>query len=221
MVKSFSSALTAAKNEDHSGNPLVWLYRVRRDATPANDLFLANYHEDVLYDLGDGGGVRTFAKSSFLLNEVGEQRGSLAEVDVTITNVDRTAVGFLEAGEIIDRRVDIFLVSLADLATVGHHDTLSYVVRSATAGEEGVTFRLGQFPYFSFMFPADRYLRDRCRFIYEGGTNPTVDGRCAAVSANETCDKSFESAAGCKGNDNQDRFGGFPYLLVGPHPLVP
>lgn len=217
----FSSALILAKNEDHSGNPLVWLYRVRRDTTPANDLFLANYHEDVLYDLNDGGGVRTFVKSSLLLAEVQEKRGSLAELDVTITNVDLTAVGFLEAGEIIDQRVDIFLVSLRDVGSIGHHDTLSYVVRSATASEESVTFRLGQFPYFAFMFPADRYLRDRCRFVYEGGTNPTVDGRCAAVDAAETCDKSFEGAGGCAGRNNETRYGGFPELLVGPHPLLP
>lgn len=221
MAKAFSAALLAAKNAHHSGNPLVRLYRVRRDSTPANDLFLANYPENISYDPGDGGGSRTWLASWIAFEDQTETRGDMTEVRVTVSNVDRVVSDAIVKGEILGLRTDLLLVSKADLGTAGHHDTIAYVVRNVSVDEQGATFTLGSFPFLSWIFPGDRYYRDRCRFQYEGGTNPTVDGRCAAVDASETCDKSLEGAGGCTGRNNQDRYGGFPHMLVGPHPLLP
>jgi hypothetical protein len=221
MAKAFSAALLAAKNEHHSGNPMVRLYRIRRDTTPANDLFLADYHEDLSYDPNDGGGVRTWLKFWFQMQPQTEQRGDMTEQKITVSNVDRQIADFVTAGEIKGQRTDILLVSLRDLAIAGHHDKISGVVRDVTLDEQGATFTLGSFPFLSWMFPGDRYYRDRCHFPYEGGTNPTTDGRCGAIDVSETCDKSLEGAGGCAGRNNEQNFGGKPNLLVGPHPLLP
>lgn len=161
MSLSFSAALTAAKNANHSGNPLIWLYRISTDGNPANDLRLANYYQDLLYDQGDGTGVQTFTKSSLLLGDISERDGTLQDVAVSVENVTRDAARRLLLGEIMDRTVTVMLISLADIASAGHHDQLAYVVRKATVTELAVTFALGQFPYFSFMFPGDRYVPDR------------------------------------------------------------
>ncbi len=219
-MKTFSAALIDAKNRHHSANPLVWLYRVSIDGVPANDLFLANFKRDLSYDPGDGGGVRTWLKSSLILEDVSESSGSLSEVRVSLQNVDRDAANRLELGQIMDRRIEALLVSLEDLGAAGHHDSQKWSVRKATVGERVVTFMLGQFPYLTFIFPAERYVRDRCPFVHEGTVNPVFDGRCGAIATLTTCDKSFEGAAGCAGNNNQRRFGGHPELLVGPHPLL-
>lgn len=161
MAIPFSTALTAAKNRHHSPNPLVWLYRISTDGIPGNDLRLANFYKDLDYDQGDGSGVQTFTASSLKLGDVSERDGTLAEVAVSLENVTRVAAAQVEQGNILDRRVTIMLISLEDLASAGHHDTLAYVVRRSTINEKAATFVLGQFPYFSFMFPADRYVPDR------------------------------------------------------------
>lgn len=221
MAKSFSAALTDAKNRHHSGNPLVWLYRISTDGNPANDLRLANFPEDVDYDQGDGTGVQTFTASALKLGDVSERDGTLQEVAVSVENVTRDASKRLLGNEIIDRRVTVMLVSFEDLASAGHHDVLAFNVRRATISEKSVTFTLGQFPYFHFMFPGDRYLPDRCRYVHEGTLNPVFDGRCGSTATLATCDKSFTGVAGCAGNSNEPRTGAFTELLVGAHPLVP
>lgn len=160
MAKSFSAALTEAKNRHHSGNPLVWLYRVEIDGTPANDLRLANYYQDVSYDQGDGSGVQTWIKSSLRLADISERDGTLQDSQVSIQNIDRDAANRIEQGQILDRRVTILLVSFEDLGSAGHHDELRYAVRKATITEKVATFTLGQFPYFSFNFPSERFVRD-------------------------------------------------------------
>lgn len=220
MAKTFSAALIAAKNRHHSANPLIWLYRIQIDGTPANDIRLANYYQDIVYDQGDGSGTQVFSASTLVLEDVNERAGTLQNVNVSVENITRDAANRVVAGEIIDRRVSIFLVSFADLASAGHHDTLSYSVRKATISERSVTFTLGQFPYFHFMFPADRYLLSRCRYVHEGVSNPVFDGRCGAVATLAACDKSFTGSLGCAGNNNQDRNGAFPEMMVGPHPLL-
>ena len=221
MAKNFSAALTAAKNRHHSGDPLIWLYRLDIDGIPANDLRLANYKRDLSYDQGDGTGVQVFTRSSLKLADVNERDGTLQNVTVSVQNVDRDAANRIESGQVMDRRVTIMLISLSNIGSAGHHDTLQFSVRKATVSELVVTFTLGQFPYFSFMFPSERYLRDRCRFVHEGVSNPVLDGRCGPAALLATCDKSFSGVGGCSGNANQIRFGAEPELLVGPHPLLP
>jgi len=160
-MKAFSAALLVAKNEPHSGNPLVRLYRVRRDTTPANDLFFADYHRDVSYDPADGGGVRTWLKFWVGMAEQTEQRGDMTELKITVSNVDRQVADAIAAGEIKGQRTDLLLVSLRDVGTAGHHDSISYVVRDVSLDEQGATFTLGSFPFLSWLFPGDRYYRDR------------------------------------------------------------
>lgn len=160
MAISFSAALTAAKNDHHSANPLVWLYRIQIDGTPANDLRFANFPRDLSYDQGDGSGVQVFTSTPMLLGDISERDGTLQEVAVSVENVSRDASNRILSGQILDRRVTIMLISLADILSTGHHDTLAYVVRKATISDQVVTFTLGQFPYFSFMFPGDRYVPD-------------------------------------------------------------
>lgn len=219
-MKILSSTFISAKNEQHSGNALVWLYRVQLDANPANDLFRANHKRDVLYDPNDGGGVRTWSATSLKIADISEEDESMEDVHVSISNVDRTVTQHISNNAIRNRRVTALLVALNDLAVIGHHDVMTWIVRGVHINEKDATFELNQFPWWAFPFPHDRYVRDQCRFIYEGGTNPTVDGRCAAVNASETCDKSYEGSDGCAGRDNQPRYGAFPNLLVGPHPLL-
>jgi hypothetical protein len=221
MAKAFSAALTAAKNRHHSGDPLIWLYRIEVDGTPANDLRLANYHRDLSYDQGDGSGVQTFTKSALVLADISERDGTLENVNVSVQNVDRDAANRIIQGEMLDRRVTIMLISLSDIATAGHHDEQRYSVRKATISEKVATFTLGQFPYFVFVFPSERHLRDQCPFVHEGVSHPVFDGRCGPTAALATCDKSFFGVGGCSGNNNQARYGADPELAVGPHPLLP
>lgn len=215
-MKVFSAALVAGKNVLHSADPLVFLAHVELDATPVNDLYLANYTRDLSYDLNDGGGVRTWTRSRWALADISEEKGTLSDVQLTLSNVDRTPQRHLENRKILDRRVRLFRVRLSTLATAGHHEELSYTVKGGTADEHGITFQLGVFPFLVFPFPGDRFLPDACRFIYKG-----VDGRCAATVANGDCDKSFAGTGGCAGRSNQHRYGAFPHLLRGYHPFLP
>jgi hypothetical protein len=200
----------------HAGDPLVWLMHAQVDGTAANDLYLANYPRDLSYDLNDGGGLRTWTRTRWELRDIGEEKGVLADVQVTVSNVDRAAQRRLERQEVLDRRVRLFRVRLSTLGTAGHHEEFTYEAKGASCDEQGVTFQLGTFPYLEFPFPGDRFLHDACRFIYKG-----ADGRCAATFAGSTCDKSFAGTGGCAGRTNQHRFGGFPHLLRGYHPFLP
>lgn len=215
-MKTFSSQLKAGKNLLHAGDPLIWLAHVELDATPANDLFLANYPRDLSYDLADGGGVRTWTRTHWELQDVSEESGTLADVLLTISNVERTPQRHLENRKILGRRLRLFRVRLSTLTTAGHHEAFTWTVKGGTADQNGVTFQLGLFLFMSFPFPGDRFLHDACPFIFQG-----ADGRCAAVFAGSDCDKSFAGVDGCAGRNNQKRYGGFPHLLRGYHPFLP
>lgn len=160
-MKNFSAALTEAKNLAHSGSPLIWLLRISIDGTPANDLFRAHYHEDISYDPGDGGGVRTWTQISVKIEDISEQRGSLQSIRASVSNVDRDASDRLIAGEILNQRTELLLVNLADLATAGHHESLKFSVREASVTEQWASFTMGQFPYFVWLLPSERYMRDK------------------------------------------------------------
>lgn len=216
MAYSFSASLVAAKNVLHSAVPLVWLARVGVDATPANDLFLANFDRDLSYDLGDGGGVRTWTRIHWDLADLSEEKGTLSDVRISVSNVTREVQRRLEQRLFLNRRFTLYRVSLGALTTAGHHQSLGgFVIKGAVCNEAVATFALGVFPWLAQPFPGDRFLPS-CRFIFKG-----TDGRCDAQTSHGDCDKTFDGAAGCAGRNNQARFGGFPYLLRGYHPFLP
>lgn len=222
MARSLSQQIIDAKALLHDPVPLVRLYHLRRDATPANDRFFAEFHTDILYDPQDGGGARTWTATSAGMTPRREKDGLTAEWQIAIQNVDLVLANDLEAGKLLNQRLDVFQVTADQVAVAGHHRRVgAYEVLGVVITEETAVFRLGHFRFWDHPYPGERASRDRCPHDYEGGTRPTVDGRCAAVDAAETCDKSFEGAGGCAGRSNQDRYGALKDMLVGPNPLLP
>jgi phage-related protein len=158
-----------------------------------------------------------------------DSSGTLPEVEVTVSNVDAQIAGRLEAGDIIDRRCRIRAVYSTDLGNP--FMAANYEVLGATLNLSVATFRLGVFGLLDTVFPAVRFFRGRCPYVY-GGPECAYDTSLPNLSGapgfdRTTCDHTFEGANGCRAHGANEvacgvpelhplRYGGYPSIPRGP-----
>lgn len=148
--------------------------------------------------------------------------GNITDVRVSIANIDRLVQARIETGELLGRTVILRLVNSAILATAANAYTERFEILDATATDIAVTFRLGKTNLFDKPFPANRFTRTRCGWVYGGaecGYDTTRSGAlstCAKTLADCTLHGDDEATAG-KPRHHPLRFGGFPGIMKGPY----
>lgn len=204
-METLTSTLTAKQAELTVRDGYLWLLEVNQGGPTGGVWRLAFWTDDVSYDKNDGFGAQTYFAIAGEVGELSQEEGTLNELTVTVSNVTGLALGKAEAGLLVDQRVRLLILDAGD-QTAGQHQELIYKLMSTDSDATKTTFQLGRRQLLHRDFPRERVLPDRCNHRYK-------DKRCAAVSVETTCDKSYANATGCAGRNNQSRYGGFPHLL--------
>lgn len=106
-----------------------------------------------------------------------DSRGGLADVQVSVANVDRTIGAYAEQQDLRGATVRLIIVNsanLADPSAVAADE--EYEITEINITEEWVGFRLGHQRLLQQRFPSGRFLRDNCRWIYKTASCGYADG---------------------------------------------
>ena len=148
--------------------------------------------------------------------------GAITSASVSIANIDRVIQARLEANELHGRTVVYRLVNTAITASASDCYVERFEILDAVADALTVTFRLGKQNLFDRPFPANRFMRTRCGWVYgstECGYDTTRSGAlatCAKTVSDCETHGDDEVTAGLVRNHPR-RFGGFPGIMKGPY----
>lgn len=146
-----------------------------------------------------------------------DTEGTVQNLSVSVTNVDRVVQGYLEAGKLIGKSVTLYIIPI-DSGSAGSYSSeeavaISLKIQNVTADELAVTFELGQVNLFDQPFPRNRFIRSTCTKKYgsaECGYDTTRSGALA------TCSKKIDGSNGCIAHGDDEVAAGLPRL----HPLL-
>lgn len=200
MARSLDSEIIRNKNQLHGGAAFHWLFDFDRDGT--NNYRVTPNPEAIVYR------GNTYSPVAMQVQPIGESAGVLGQVRLTTSNIIGTMQGYLGDDEVLDRRCTVRLIVGTQAGTTSGAASATYSVRSAVASRDAVVMTLGTWALSQVPAPRDRFLRTRCRWVFQGT-------ECGYAGALTTCDKSFDASTGCLGRANQPSYGGFPYLLSG------
>lgn len=193
-----SSAATLEKNKLTSTG--AWLVLLDIDFLPATTIKLVCNNEDIEWPTTAGDTYQAFPMEIDEISEDG--KGGLPTFSIRVSNVTRMLEPYVDSsdgGKGATVRLRIVHSDHLDLVDPELDETFDNLGCSVTA--EWVTFKLGAENPMRQRCPANRYLKDHCRYKEFGGPECTYPG------PESECDRTF---ARCKELGNVDRFGGFP-----------
>lgn len=206
MAETIGVDLTSAKNEPARDHSLVWLAKVKTESE-GTLRYALGYNNDISY-FG-----QSFTAVAGSIEEIIQEDGTLTEVQIALSNLDREAARLLHNEELQGKRLKLWLVDTKALGTPRHHHEVLFRIMRGTVTNEAAVFVVGSYHLMQHIFPKNRFLPDRCRHTFK-------DDMCQYVGVISTCDKSYATSTGCLGRDNQDHFGGFPHMLRENDPLL-
>jgi len=176
-------------------NRPVFLYIIE-DYDGSNDLYLAGYDEDVIYN-----GV-TYTRFPITHEFIGENnQGQIDQVKVRLANVSRLIQLYLEQYDFRGRKVIIRTVWADQLADPDAYIDDIFYVDNYTADQNNVEFTLtSKFDVLGMDLPARRYARNYCSWKFKSA-------ECGYMGVELTCDKTKQR---CKQLNNYQRYGAFP-----------
>ena len=176
-------------------NRPVFLYIIE-DYDGSNDLYLAGYDEDVIYN-----GV-TYTRFPITHEFIGENnQGQIDQVKVRLANVSRLIQLYLEQYDFRGRKVIILTVWADQLADPDAYIDDIFYVDNYTADQNNVEFTLtSKFDVLGVDLPARRYARNYCSWKFKSA-------ECGYMGVELTCDKTKQR---CKQLNNYQRYGAFP-----------
>lgn len=195
-MKTIAGTLITEKNKLAMAS--VWLPLVSVDIDAATTLHLVPNPTAITF-----GGV-TYVPFGLQLDLVEtDSRGSLNDVQISISNISRQIGAYLESTDLRGNRVRVLWINSSDLTDSVLDE--SYEITAYVVTEQVVTFTLGHERLLQQVFPNGRFFRDNCRHIYK-------DTACGYTGTLATCDKILEGTNGCRAHANQARFGAFPAI---------
>ncbi len=176
-------------------NRPVFLYIIE-DYDGSNDLYLAGYDEDVVYN------AVTYIRFPITHEFIGENnQGQIDQVKVRLANVSRLIQLYLEQYDFRGKKVVIRTVWADQLADPDAYIDDIFYIDNYTADQNNVEFTLtSKFDVLGVDLPARRYARNYCGWKFKSN-------ECGYAGAETSCDK---TQARCKQLNNYQRFGAFP-----------
>jgi lambda family phage minor tail protein L len=176
-------------------NRPVFLYIIE-DYDGSNDLYLAGYDEDVVYN------AVTYTRFPITHEFIGENnQGQIDQVKVRLANVSRLIQLYLEQYDFRGKKVVIRTVWADQLSDPDAYIDDIFYVDNYTADQNNVEFTLtSKFDVLGVDLPARRYARNYCGWKFKSN-------ECGYAGAETSCDK---TQARCKQLNNYQRFGAFP-----------
>ncbi|MBU1919190.1 DUF2163 domain-containing protein [bacterium] len=176
-------------------NRPIFLYIIE-DYDGSNDLYLAGYDEDIVYDSA------TYSRFPITHEFIGENnQGQIDQVKVRLANVSRLIQLYLEQYDFRGKKVIIRTVWVNQLADPDAHIDDIFYIDNYTADQTNVEFSLtGKFDVLGMDLPARRYARNYCSWKFKSS-------ECGYTGAETECGKTQQR---CKQLNNYQRFGAFP-----------
>lgn len=199
-----ASALVEKKNTlvDVNQGPWLWLLEVERD--PSNVIRYTSDVRDTVFD-----GFTWSRRSMEVLPPETDIGGSTVSFRVSLSNVDRLIIAYIEAGEIKGQPAALYRVHADHLDSPLNARIWRGQVVGMDGDQKNLTLTCGVFDPAGARMPKSKYSRVRCRWKFSapGNRNDT----CAYAGGLTNCDKSY---AACVVRGNQTRYGGFPGILT-------
>ena len=181
-MKTLNSSLITEKNKLATNS--VWLPLVSVYVSGDTILRLVPNPEAITFK-----GI-TYTPFPFHLDDVSiDGKGGIPQVIISVSNVSRLISGYVESYDLRGAKVNVLYVNSAYLADATaivleeNYEIMAIVVK----GDQVVQFTLGHERLLSHLFPASRFLRDNCRWIYQstecGATNPITQSGTVSSSS--------------------------------------
>jgi len=193
----------------------IWLYRVAVTTNPVNDLFFAEYDQNVPY-FRDTATPQVY--TSFPIKHAGISESGNGQIDsirVNVSNVSQLIQTYMESYKgLRDRKVTIRLVWADHLDDPTAHVEFVQTIDSASLNEQTVSFVLkGGTDLLRIGLPRRRFLRDICQWTYKGwrcwknvaGVYETPTG--FDDTSPDSCERIMDE---CIRHNNVSRFGSYP-----------
>jgi len=194
-MRTFSSNLTAQRNLLRTKS--VWLWAAEIEADDSTVLYYTNQGKDVVFN------GRTYQKKGMVFNPMTQDgAGKLPAWRVTIDNTDQVMVAYLEGGKLFGRKFRARILNSDYLSSAADCWDIDTIIVDASADEQWVTLRLGDYDLERVKIPRSCYYREFCRFKFK-------DRRCQYAGGASACDKRWET---CDLLGNALNYGGFPSM---------
>lgn len=189
----------------------AWIYLLELQLDDATALRVCRYDAAVTYQ------GQTYRPLAFNVGDVRSSAdGRIDDATLTLSNVRRYFLSFLDVAAIAGRRVRLIVLDVAEAADDDAGLETVFTVNAFEATERDFIVRIGTPNPMAQPFPSERYNRTHCRFLKEYGRANSRCGYDATLpGALPTCDGTAEGANGCRAHGLNEVARGLPAL----HPL--
>lgn len=164
-MKTLTAALIIEKNK--LANTLPWIILLRVTLDDATILKYAAYPEDVTYN------SEVYTALPMTVESIKENaQGRLEGVRVSVANVNRAISAYLENENLLGNTVTLLIIHAGHLISSTDCWSETFRINRISITEEVAVFDLGYEDLVKLQLPRQRYLRGRCRFVYQ-------DAHCA------------------------------------------
>lgn len=193
-MHSLTQAAIIEKNNLDSENVWVWLVNI--PLSDSGNIRVCDYGQNLTWN------GETWLAFPFEIDVVGEtQKGEVPMVNVRVSNVTRVLIPYLEAGRAgVGSTVYLKVVNTAKLDSSTAEIEFEFICTGCKVDAEWVTFALGARNIHRRRLPANRVLKNFCRYRFKGT-------RCGYSGGESTCNHTLGR---CRELNNSTRFGGFP-----------
>lgn len=213
MPRDLDADFVTTKNAET--NQPIWLYRVAITDNAAEDIFLAEYNENVSY-FKDTNTVQVYTAFPMAHQGIAENiEDQVDQLQIVVANVSRAMQAYLEQNDgLRDRKVTVRQVFLENIADSDAYIEDVFYVYSVLATDTAVTFTLAsRFDVFNVAIPLRQFTRNHCPWTYKEYGCWTDDGAGGWTMPTgfltgdpDTCARNADE---CDRHVNTERFGGF------------
>lgn len=196
MPRDLDSTSRLEKNK--KTNQPVFLYTIYDYDGEENNLYFAEYDQNVIYD------GQTYTKFPIAHEYIGENtQGQIDTVRVTLSNVSRLIQAYFENYDFRGKKVSIKMVWADQLGDPDAYIEDIYYIDSYVAGQYNAEFVLTtKFDVLDLELPVRKYSRNYCAWKFKSG-------QCGYSGGETECNRTLQR---CRQLGNQLRFGGFPSI---------
>jgi len=203
-MKDLPAELVLQKNVWSDANPWLLLVELTLLDDAGTVLRYAANSQDIEYQ------SNTYTAISLIPTAVeSAQQGTLSEISLTITNVGRVLIDYLDdPDDIIGAAVVLLFVHYDNLDVDSSSLEVSYKIKNYKINALDVEFGLGDETLVIQRHPPRLYSTLQC----EWAPHNFKGAECQYVGVDTTCDGLLTSCRGRTGGSNTQHFGGFPLL---------
>jgi phage-related protein len=163
-MKTLTAALVVEKNKLLSDAPFITLLILEIDSD--TNLYLAVYPEDVLFPASTNGD--TYTAFPAIVSSISESsQGQVQGLAITVGNANRLISSYIENNKILGNNVTIRVVHADQLDDSSNKVDFTYRINRIHVTAEVAVFELGHENLLALQLPRQRFIRDRCRFVYK------------------------------------------------------